>query len=78
MILTRLKVGFKWEKDGNCSTYSFGSISGAKAWVEEKRADIDWYAIEQVQYIPCDESNPGGQLYQGMLYHEFVDFKEVQ
>lgn len=76
MILTRLRVGFSWDREDNCSTYSFGSVEGAREWIKSHKEQIDWYAIEQVQYLPCDADNPKGQLYQGMLYHTYVDLRE--
>ena len=58
---------------GDGSTYTFGSLDGAKKYVLEKRErdDVNAYSIEVVDHIPCDENNPGGQLYGGMGYFEY-------
>jgi hypothetical protein len=77
MIVTKLTVGFTWAKDDrDVAHYSFGSVHGAKKWVQKNKEQINWYAIEEVEYIPCDKDDPMGQLYLGMLYHEFKDFRE--
>jgi hypothetical protein len=76
MRLTKLTVGFKWDKKGEGADYTFASIIGAREWIDNNRDQINWYAIIEVEYIPCNENNPMGQLYQGVLYHEFTEFKE--
>ena len=51
--------------------YSFGMLAGARAWVERHRDELVWYSITGLEAIPCDELHPEGQLYYGVIYHDF-------
>lgn len=73
----------KYGEDRNGSSYTFASLRGCEEWVNEQIAignsepdrKVLWYSIEGLQHIPCDESKPWGQTYQGMIYHKFYDFE---
>lgn len=75
--MTEIKVTlfFDWDDEG--SEFHCGSIKGAKKFVENKvaRGDVKAYAIEVIDWMPVDRKDPDGQLYGGMVYHEF---QEVQ
>lgn len=66
---------------GDGSHHSFGSIKGARDFIEEaikndKNKTIDSYSIEEISYIPCKEDEPDGKLYLGVSYFEFIELKE--
>lgn len=79
-------IAYEWmkefgeEHDG--SRYTFASLRGCQEFVEDavSKGEEDeshkvlWYAIEGLQHIPCDESKPWGQTYQGMIHHEYREF----
>lgn len=83
-------IAYEWEKkfneQGNGSRYTFASFKGCEEWVKEQIArgesnpenKVLWYSIEGLQHIPCDENKPWGQTYQGMKYHNFVDFEREE
>ncbi len=68
--LVKLTVGFTWSEDS--SVWHFGSVEGARKWVESKK-DVSWYSIEDEKFIPCDASDPFGQLYIGVDYFDYVE-----
>lgn len=74
--LYKVECNFTWEDKNSSSTWSFGSLEGAKKFVEKKKDELRWYSIEGLDYMPCDDDDPYGQLYQGMIYFEFNEFEE--
>ena len=74
----RVNCKFNWAIDDDYDTYSFGSLEGAKAWIESKKAELMWCSIEGLEARPCNEGNPGGQLFYGMIYHDFIEFDNVR
>lgn len=72
---------YKFNEEDTGATYTFASLRGCEEWVSsqlEKTGDdrVLWYAIEGLQHIPCDESKPWGQTYQGMIYHTYKDVED--
>lgn len=78
-------IAYEWmkkfgeEHDG--SRFTFASLRGCQEYVDmamtkDGNDTVLWYAIEGVQHIPCDESKPWGQTYQGMIHHEFHDLQD--
>ena len=73
---------FKEEHEG--STYTFASLKGCKDYVaanieagkSNPEDKVLWYSIQGLQHIPCDESKPWGQTYQGMIYHEYEEVEK--
>lgn len=75
--LYKVECNFKWDEDvDSSSSWTFGSLNGARKFVEKRKDTLRWYAISGYDYIPCDENEPDGQLYLGMIYHEFEENKE--
>ena len=77
MVVARLfKVtcGFAWQDENESSTWHCASLDGAKRFIARQK-DLTWYSIEGEDFIPCDENDPGGQLYIGMTYFEFHEVK---
>lgn len=78
---------YEWEKEygdeSNGSTYTFASLRGCQEWLAEQiaRGEKDpkhkvlWSSIQGLQHIPCDENKPWGQTYQGMIYHDYKDYR---
>lgn len=67
---------YSYMKEDDVAPYTFGSLEGAKQFVEEQKSkDLTWYSIKGLEYRPCDDNNPGGQLYMGMIY---FDYQEVR
>ena len=74
--LVKLTVGFTWEKESEQgSVWHFGSVEGARKWVEAKD-DVAWYSIEVEEFIPCNDGDPLGQLYIGCDYFDYVNKEE--
>ena len=72
----KVSCNFKWEAEDdpelkNTNTYSFASLEGARAWVERHRNGVVCYSIEGLEAVPCFPDDPAGQLYFGMIYHDF-------
>lgn len=78
-------IAHEWQKkfgeEGEGHRYTFASLRGCEEYV---KANIEvgnmnpedkvlWYAIEGLQHLPCDESKPWGQTYQGCIHYEYVD-----
>lgn len=60
-------------QDGNVSAeYTFGTAEGARAWLAAHDCPYGWSLMSLVAY-PCDESDPSGQLYFGVVESEFHD-----
>lgn len=74
--LYKVTCQFDWQKGDETSTWHCGTLKGARRFVEsQKDRGLLWYSIEGQDFIPCDENEPGGQLYIAMIHHEF---KEIQ
>ena len=74
--MVEIKVTLYYNDDMNGNTWHFGSLDGAKRFVESKvaKGDIYAYSIEAIEWLPIDANDPDGQLYGGMMYY---DYKEV-
>ena len=69
---------FSWQKDNDdVSKWHCASLEGARRFVKEEmgKGDLLWYSIEGQDFIPCDESDPDGQLYIGVNHFEFNDLE---
>lgn len=69
--------------DENGDKYSMGTVDGAYDYIQKALAkpgnNITAYAVESINYYPIDESNPGGQLFGGMVHHNYQEIKpEIQ
>ena len=81
-------IAHEWQKkfgeDQDGSKYTFASLEGAQEFIKEQvdkgTANLEdkvlWYSITGLEGIPCDASNPSGQIYYGMIYHTFQDFQK--
>ena len=73
-ILYEVTCQFDYQKEDNdVSIWHCASLKGARRFVEKQKAlgGLLWYSIEGQEFIPCDENDPDGQLYIGMIHHEF-------
>ena len=72
--LYEVRCHFTWQDENDVGVWHCATLDGAKRFIA-KQKDVDWYAIEGQDFIPCNENDPGGQLYIGMIYHEFKEIK---
>lgn len=82
-------IAWEWQKKFNDeregSKYTFGSLKGCNDWVssqilrgeENPENKVLWYAIEGLNHYPCSEKEPEGQLYAGMIHHEYVSLEII-
>lgn len=77
MKLWKVTCSHPWDAEDEISIYSFGSYDGALIWVLQNGKDLDWAAIEENEYVPCDEENPGGRLYIKGGHFEHHDKNEI-
>lgn len=68
--LFKVTCHFDWQRENEVSTWHCGSLRGAKEFIAKQR-ELNWYSIEGEDFIPCDENDPGGQLYIGCTHFEF-------
>ena len=74
VTLYEVTCHFSWEDENETSTWTCASLEGANKLVErEKNHELVWYSIAGYTYHPCNEDDPNGQLYKGMIYHEFKE-----
>lgn len=83
-------IAYEWMKkfgeEGEGSTYTFASLRGCQEYIdnaisrgkENEENRVLWYSIEGLHHIPCDETKPWGQTYQGMIYHTYKDMREAE
>lgn len=81
-LYTRVRVikSYVWDNDENGSEFTFGSVRAA---LENCRAEMDagkirWYSIEELFAFPCNENDPGGQLYYGMGFFTFREAENAE
>lgn len=67
----KVECNHVWDDEDAVETHTFGSEIGARRWAEANKAELRWYSIEGLSAHPCNEDDPGGKLFYGMLYHEF-------
>ena len=58
-----------FDAKGGASTYTFGALEGAYAWVAT-HAHEHGYCIEVREAHPCDPSDPKGQLWWGVIFQK--------
>ena len=66
----------------------FGSVEQAEQFIQDYikhynttdkyYGNVTAHIVEEMCYIPCDPSNPGGKLYQSPRYSNYVDLEEVK
>lgn len=81
-----IRATIYFEKEPNGSTHTFGSVEQAEQYIQDRikqynttdkyYGEITAYKVEEMCYIPCEPSNPGGKLYQSPRYRNFVDLEE--
>lgn len=80
-VLFEVTIQFSWQDENEISTYHCGSLEGARKLVRDWKGKdkIRWYSIEGQEFLPCKEDDPSGQLYIGVIHHEFHEYhwKEV-
>lgn len=75
--LYKVTCHFNYQKENDTSTWHCATLNGAHRFVESKIENgLDWYSIEGEDFIPCDESDPGGFLYIGMKHFEFNEINK--
>lgn len=75
--LYEVHCGFDWMNDGDGDKWTCATLDGARRFVEkQKEKGLTWYAIEGRQYLPCNDEDPDGQLYIGIIYHEFREVRK--
>lgn len=82
----RATIYFEKEPDGQ--THTFGSVEQAEQFIQDYikhynttdkyYGNVTAHIVEEMCYIPCDPSNPGGKLYLSPRYSNFVDLEDVQ
>lgn len=79
-IATLYKITLGYGPD-DTAHYTCGSYKGAVEFMEKRLASdnkLEWYSIEGISWHPCDESNPGGQLYGGGICFEYHDVEKKE
>lgn len=73
-VEVKVSIFYTWNH-GDASTWHCGTLEGAQRFVAKKIEDPEVYAysIEVTEWLPCDENDPDGQLYGGMLYMTFKE-----
>ena len=73
--LYKVECNFTWQDENEVSTWHCATLEGAHRFIEVKN-DLRWYSIEGQDFIPCNEEDPGGQLYIGVTHFEFIDLEK--
>lgn len=71
---------FNYHGENEVANWHCGSLDGAYRFIEKLKSQggLLWYSIEGQEFLPCDEDDPDGQLYIGVIHHEFKDLRKEE
>ena len=78
MVIWKVECAHTWEKENDYSTYTFGSYKGAIRWIVNNGKNLKWASVMENNYLPCEKSDPDGQLFIGCDTCQFFDENELK